>query len=361
MLYTSRVSVFFIDDKQSINNGEIGLSSEIKKAAEEYVNRIKKENNYFINFELLEIENKLKNEEIRLEADLKKGASEKTIRAREKKIRNLYKRKNLHIVEPNVKEVKVIELELKDQFRCNGSNNFLNWVDTMIYEDGRAALDKEAYEFEVFDTPQEMIAKVRSLDEYALFVENQKKIMGSDFSYEKVQRIVADKELSFETSARIVAGWCWKWNDKDTQENGDLLHEVKVPAFDFDMPWETKAAPKNDFKYKYAKDADSWCNQNEGVNQVGCIHSIQGWETDYVGVIIGPDLAYKEGKGFVYVPEMQDEDEHRELGSKASEKNNQLIKNIYRVLLTRGKKGCFVFACDNEVRDYIKKCVNGNK
>lgn len=361
MLYTSRVSVFFIDDRQSINNGEIGLSSEIKKAAEEYTSRINEENDRFINYEIPLLEKSVHSEEIKLEANLNKGASEKVINACEKKIRSLNKRLNLQIVEPKVQKVNVIELELKDQFRCNGSNNFLGWVDNMIYEDGRIPLDTSSYEFEVFDTPQKMVEKIRSLDEYAMFVDTQKKIMGDDFSYEKIQKEIAGKQMSFATSARVVAGWCWKWNDKVIQQNGDLLHEVKIPEFDFDMPWETKAAPNNDFRFKYAKDADSWCNQNEGVNQVGCIHSIQGWETDYVGVIIGPDITYDENRGFVYVPQLQSEDGHRELGSTASNKNDQLIKNIYRVLLTRGKKGCFVFATDPKVRSYIKKCVKGNK
>ena len=111
----------------------------------------------------------------------------------------------------------------------------------------------------------------------------------------------------------------------------------------------------NDFRFKYAVDADSWCNQNEGVNQVGCIHSIQGWETDYVGVIIGPDLMWDDVRGCLcYNPKGSNHD----LTHKACKENDQLILNTYRVLLTRGKKGCFIFACDPKVRDYFKRCLN---
>ncbi len=357
MLYTSRVCVFFIDDRQAINNKEIGLSAEIKKAAKAYAGRIKQENKHFIEVELPKIEKKI----IKLQAKLEANPSEKTADDINKKLKHLNKIKNLQMVEPKVKKIDVIELELTDQFRCNGSNNFLSWVDTMIYQDGRATLDTSSYDFAVFDTPQEVVEKIRSLDEYAKFVEEQKQALGDKFSYRRIQKEIAGKKISFETSARIVAGWCWKWEDKKTQPNGDLLHEVKIPEFNFAMPWETKAMPKNDFKYKYAKDADSWCNQPEGVNQVGCIHSIQGWETDYVGVIMGPDVKYDEAKGLVYVPQMQNEDEHRELDSKEYAKNDQLIKNIYRVLLTRGKRGCFVFATDPKVRNYIRSCIKGNK
>lgn len=361
MLYTSRVSVYFIDDKQSINNSEIGLSSEIRKAAEEYVDRINRENEDFRCNEKPRNERSLQNEKAKLKTALSDGATEEEVGEIKKEIRRLERRIGLQIVEPEVTNVKVIELELKDQFRCNGSNNFLSWVDTMIYEDGRACLNTDSYEFGVFDTPQELVEKIRSLDDYAKYVDERSAALGDAFSYELIQREISEQQLSFGTSARLVAGWCWKWKDKVIQPNGDLLHEVSLVDYDFDMPWETKASPRNDFKFKYAKDADSWCNQYEGVNQVGCIHSIQGWETDYVGVILGPDITYDQNLGFIYVPEMNNQDEHRMLSGGSSEKNNQLIKNIYRVLLTRGKKGCFVFATDPKVREYIKKCINGNK
>jgi len=106
---------------------------------------------------------------------------------------------------------------------------------------------------------------------------------------------------------------------------------------------------------KYAKDADSWCNQKEGVNQVGCIHSIQGWETDYVGVIIGPDLMWDNAKQCLcYNPNGH----NHNLSKQANRDNNRLILNTYRVLLTRGKKGCFIFCCDPKVGEYFKRCMN---
>lgn len=115
-----------------------------------------------------------------------------------------------------------------------------------------------------------------------------------------------------------------------------------------------KLKPKGDFAYKYAKSADLWLNQNEGVNQIGCIHSSQGWETDYIGVIIGPDVKYdKENDCLRY----NENGGNHDITHKYTSENDLLVKNTYRVLLTRGKKGCFVYACDEEVRKYLRRCM----
>ena len=127
------------------------------------------------------------------------------------------------------------------------------------------------------DTPQDVYAEVRRYDDYARFADNNK---DNYSSYRELNEITAN--MNFEQSARLIAGWCWPWSDEGRQENGDLLYEVAIPEHNFYMPWETKVHPQGDFVYKYAKNADVWCIQNEGVNQTGCIFSIQGWETDYV-------------------------------------------------------------------------------
>ena len=162
-------------------------------------------------------------------------------------------------------------------------------------------------------------------------------------------------------TARIAAGWCWEWSDKELTPEGDLLKEVTIVGQDwkgnefpiFQMPWETQVTPKGDFLYKYAKNAEVWANQNEGINQIGCIFSMQGWELDYVGIIIGPDLVFDKQKECLVA--------NRNGGTHSVNGDDKsfdfYIKNIYRVLLTRGKKGCFIFACDPEVGKYFKRCM----
>lgn len=399
LLYTSRVSVFFIDDKQSIKKKEIGTSAEIRKAAEKYYQRINDETNYFYNRTQKELKKekrslekqlltsvgndldeickridhidnmlKLGNSRVDYEEKLKsleqkrfkavEDSNEKDIEKFDKAIRNCKRMLALPPLAPNIKKVNVLVFELNDQFRCNGSNNYLYWLDQLLYDSNnpnKIKLKTNSYEFEIYDDPKELYAKIRSLDDYAVFADSFKSEMQDDFSYQRLHNITRDKQ--FNQSARIIAGWCWDWIGKRDESTGDLRKEVDLSSFgyDFRMPWETKGQhPIGDFNYKYAPNADKWCNQKEGVNQVGCIHSIQGWETDYVGVIIGPDLTWDETKNCLcYNPEGGNHD----LSKEASEKNNQLVLNTYRVLLTRGKKGCFVFACDPGVRDYLKRCL----
>ena len=108
-----------------------------------------------------------------------------------------------------------------------------------------------------------------------------------------------------KTTARIVAGWGWDWSSK-ADENGDLKKEIQIG--DWSMPWETKANPSKEFKFQYARSADFWAKDPQGINQVGCIYSAQGFEFDYVGVILGPDIKYDAKKdALVCLPKLNKE------------------------------------------------------
>ena len=147
--------------------------------------------------------------------------------------------------------------------------------------------------------------------------------------------------------ARIVAGYCWKWSDK-LQPDGDLYKDVKIG--DWEMPWETnnvKARPP--FSKKYAPSADLWASHPMGINQVGCIFSAQGFEVDYIGVILGPDIRFDKDRQCVYA----------EKGYTHSVNDSDLnfdehIKNIYRVLMSRGRKGCLIYCMDQALEEYFK-------
>ena len=109
------------------------------------------------------------------------------------------------------------------------------------------------------------------------------------------------------------------------------------------MPWETKANPSKENKKQYARSADFWAKDPQGINQVGCIYSAQGFEFDYVGGMLGPDIQYDSEKDcLVCVPSLNKEGEVNNKKAKAE----FLIRNIYRVLLTRGRKGCYMYSCD---------------
>lgn len=364
MLYTARVSVFFIDDKQGIESKEIGTAEGVRDAANSYYNRIIAEGEKYKKLHA-KIDAKIHRKKQKL-ADLKEaGATVEKIHKTSLELIRIEKEKNcglkwLDDAIPNNMKVNVLEFELKDQFRCNGSNNYLDWVDSVLgYGEnaGTAKLDRKDYDFNVFDTPQALYQKIRELDDYAVWADKCLKEMGTDFTYKALKNRKEAEKTVFKKRARLIAGYHWPWVGDKTQKNGDLLYEVNIPEYNFAMPWETKAKPKGDFIYKYAEDANNWANQDEGVNQIGCVYSMQGWETDYVGVIIGPELRYDKENDCLQSDPTQEVHPTNSI-PKEKTAHNRIIKDIYRVLMTRGMKGCYVFACDPEVRDYLRRKMN---
>ena len=369
MIFCSRVSIFFIDDFQSVKSVEIGTSEMIKENALNYYDFIEKENRLYLNgpkkgywrTPFCDLSKKIQDTESHLQK-IRMIGDEKKIRKEENKLESL--KRELEFGEdwvktatPKIKKVNVIEIELKDQFRCNGSNNYLDWIERVLYKTDRTkdvSFDSSQYEFDVFDKPQDLYAKIRSLDDFASFTDKRILEMGDSFSYKEINKEAED--MKFNQTARLVAGWCWEWKQKSTEQNGDLKHEIIIPEHDFSMPWETVGVKaKGLYEDKYAPNEDVWIIDKRGVNQVGCNHSAQGWESDYIGVIIANDLKYDPITDSLYGDESV---RNYDKNVKQQQPDfTRVTKNIYRVLLTRGKKGCFIFACDPGVRDYFKRCM----
>lgn len=370
MIYSSRVSVFFIDDFQSVKGIEIGSSENIKKAAQSYYDNIIAENEAYLNGGkgayhggIPTLKKALKRTEINYQKALVSGDDRK-INDIEKKLRSLkgeleFAMEWIKDATPSRVKVNYMEFELVDQFRCNGSNNYVDWIERVLYNTPRTQnvkLDNTKYEFEVFDSPTAMYKRVREKDDFGRFADE---MLAKGFSYEDVLKAAKNKE--FKQSARLLAGWCWPWKQKKLEENGDLLHEISITEEDksvFSIPWETLSGgrkPTGVYKKMYAPNPEVWLHDINGINQAGCIHSAQGWEVDYVGVIIAGDIKYDAKRDCLCCNEnVQNED------SKVPKKGvdrDRITKNIYRVLMTRGKKGCFVYACDPQVREYLKRLL----
>ncbi len=214
----------------------------------------------------------------------------------------------------------VFEFDLKTQFRCSGSDGYLNWIDnTLGIKDtaNRVLTKNEKMEFRIFDTPQAL--------------------------YEAVK----EKNDKNPNSARLVAGFCWPWSDPNP--DGTLKEDVVIG--DFRMTWEAK----NDAKRLAPRipKANLWAYDPNGVNQVGSIYTIQGFEFEYVGVIFGKDLVYdwgaKDWKGNRH--ELADASVKR---AKSDEDFVRCVKNVYRTLLTRGMKGIYVHFMDKETEKFFK-------
>ena len=212
----------------------------------------------------------------------------------------------------------VKEVELVSQFRCGGSENYLDWLESVLGHSERKIIfnsEKENFDFQIIESP------------------------------EKLYEMIKQKDSEAGKSARLTAGFCWDWS-KELDQNGELIKDVRIG--DFAMPWEThdKIKPPKGFVRWY-----EWAYKPEGIKQIGCIYTAQGFEFDYIGVIVGPDLKYdKEHDCLVGDPRgTRDPVLQRSTG-----RFDEYVKNIYRVLMSRGLKGCYVYFVDKDTEQYVK-------
>lgn len=215
----------------------------------------------------------------------------------------------------------VIHMNLKSQFRCNGSDGYMAWLDDVLQVKETANTDfgDFDYEFKVFDDPKKMH-----------------------------DEIIAKNKIS--NKSRIVAGYCWEWPSKKSRTAYDIeIGDLKV-------------------KWNLSEHGSAWIIHPESVSEAGCIHTCQGLELDYVGVIIGPDLIVRDGKIVTDGLKRAKSDQSIK-GFKGLLKSNKekalrdvdlIIKNTYRTLMTRGMKGCYIYCTDKETRDYFRAQLRKN-
>jgi len=221
-----------------------------------------------------------------------------------------------HQAEEGGQGAPVKSFELVSQFRCGGSDGYLAWLDNtlQVRETANVFLEAEGYDFQVFDSPEEMHAAIEARN-----VQNR---------------------------ARVVAGYCWPWNSKKDSKASDI-----VIGETYRRQWNLD------------QDGSLWIMAEHSIAQVGCIHTCQGLEVDYIGVIIGPDLVVREGHVRT-VPAARDRHDRSIRGHKARMRNDPvgaaretdlIIKNTYRTLMTRGMRGCYVYCTDAETARYLRQ------
>lgn len=220
--------------------------------------------------------------------------------------------------------ISVSEFELEIQFRCMGSDAFVTWVDGVL------------------DLRQEETPKyVRSSDFELRFVD----------SPDELEQRLATKVASGK-SARMVAGFCWDWSDP--RKDGTL--ELDVAIGGFERPWNAK--PDAGRLAKGIPKAVHWAIDPSGFSQIGCVYTAQGFEFDYVGVIIGPDLRVNAETGKLQGVKEGSADQ----GIKGPPQTcSELIRRAYRVLLSRGILGCFVYFTDPDTRRYFEGRIDSSR
>ena len=204
------------------------------------------------------------------------------------------------------------ETKLVSQFRCNGSDAYIQFIDHLLQRNEETVdvpLTELNYDFRIFDDASQMREALR--------------------------------EKNADNKARMVAGYCYDWNVKN--HRGDV--DISLPG-GFQARWNLE----ND---------KIWAINPKSFEEVGCIHTAQGLEFDYVGVLIGKDLSFDPVSGRVLTNKNAISRDDRSSGIRGTGDNEarRLIMNTYKTLLTRGQKGCFVYCEDDALREHFKKMV----
>ena len=205
------------------------------------------------------------------------------------------------------------DTKLTSQFRCNGSDAYIQFVDNLLQRsEEHVDIDfaELNYDFRVFDNPVEMRDALRQINQ-------------------------------INNKARMVAGYCYDWNVKNNRSDID----IRLPH-GFEAKWNLA----ND---------KIWAINPGSFEEVGCIHTAQGLEFDYVGVLVGKDLFFDVSDGSVKTNKLAiSKDDHSSgIRSATDSDAHRLILNTYKTLLTRGQKGCFVYCEDDNLRNYIKQII----
>jgi DUF2075 family protein len=215
----------------------------------------------------------------------------------------------------------VQHLELTSQFRCSGSDDYMVWLDDAlgIKPDKESYFSTSRFDFRIVDSPIEL-------------------------------KDLIEERNKQNNKSRLVAGYCWDWVSK--KKNSSEI-DIKFPEFGFQAKWNLDTPN------------DAWIIRVDSVEEVGCIHTCQGLELDYVGVIVGPDLVFDSGE-LITIPAARAKTDKSLNGYKkemkenpvlASEKADEIIRNTYRTLMTRGMKGCYVYFADNSTAEHFKQLL----
>ena len=214
----------------------------------------------------------------------------------------------------------IYTFDLDSQFRCNGSDGYIAWLDRVLDIKNTANFDIDGfdYDFRVLDDPNE------------------------------VRKLIEEKN-KINNKSRIVAGYCWNWPTGKTR-NDSNFHEIKISEYNFEISWNLESD-------------ELFAIGETSVKEAGCIHTVQGLEFDYVGVIIGDDLRYENDHIVTDYTKRAKTDTSlngikkiaKEQGQEVANKiADNIIKNTYRTLMTRGMKGCYVYCTNKELAEYLK-------
>jgi hypothetical protein len=204
-------------------------------------------------------------------------------------------------------ELNAEKFVLENQMRVEGGLEYIEMIEDVFEMQEKKDYDIGDYDFRIYDDIRQMVSDIKEKnEEYGL--------------------------------SRMVAGYAWKWESKHDPEKYDI--EI------------------NGLKLRWNSTTDNWVNSENAVNEVGCIHTIQGYELNYTGIIVGPELSFDPEKQEFFIKEEHYYDRNGWQGIEDPEELKRYIINIYKTLFTRGIKGTYVYFVDDNVGEYFGQSLN---
>ena len=213
--------------------------------------------------------------------------------------------------------LEVHRVDLDAQFRCGGSENYVRWVKALLGLSDEPAFMWEgdpAFDVRLAESAAEMEATLQA-------------------------------RLEDGYGARMTAGYCWPWSDP--RPDGSLVPDVVIG--EWSKPWNLRG----DRAVGNAPPAALWAYAEGGFGQVGCVYTAQGFEYDWNGVILGPDLVWRDGR-WVAQREFNKDPDFRNLKKVTEQEFDRLIRNVYKVLMTRGMIGTLIYSVDPETQQHLR-------
>ena len=200
-------------------------------------------------------------------------------------------------------------LKLKSQFRVRGGNDYVNYINSLLscsLNSTDLLFQSKEYEFTLFDSIEEMISQIKS----------------------------RDKESGL---SRLIAGYSWEWVSNKNSE----LFDIKI----------------DNARLKWNGTSNDWINSENSVNEVGCIHTTQGYDLNYSGIIFGKEISYDPIKNEIIIKEENYFDKNGKQSIKSPEELKAFILNIYKTIMLRGIRGTYVYVCDPELKKYFESHI----
>lgn len=206
-------------------------------------------------------------------------------------------------------------LMLKSQFRVRGGNAYVSFIDKLLQcrLDRNEKFSSKDYEFVLFDSLEEMVGEIKARNE--------------------------ESGLS-----RLIAGYAWEWRSKNMKK-GEEIYDIEI----------------ENVKLRWNSTSVDWINSYEAIDEVGCIHTTQGYDLNYSGIIFGNEISYDPVKDEIIIKEDEYRDRYGKQSIKSTSELKSFIINIYKTIMLRGIKGTYVYICDSLLRSYFESHIQKNQ